>query len=100
MNMEKENYNQFLSEHNAAQISQLDKAGIIEFVKAFMDDRTISTISELDREVLGISPDWTEVASFVEKAFFSKTRLRCAIVSGESPFLECMSADRLEYYLD
>ena len=99
MNMEKENYNQFLSEHNAAQISQLDKAGIIEFVKAFMDDRTISTISELDREVLGISPDWSEVASFVEKAFYSNRKLLCSVVTGESPRLEYMSADRLEYYL-
>lgn len=97
--MEKDKYNQFLSEHNAAKISQLDKAGLIEFAKAFMDERTISTICELDREVWGISPDWTEVALFVEKSFYSNRKLLCSVVTGESPRLEYMSADRLDYYL-
>lgn len=97
--MKQENYNQFLSNHNVDKISQLDKDGTIEFAKTFMDEATIYTIDELDEEIFGIPPDWTEVANWVEKAFLSNKSLLCSIVIGESPILKYMSSDRLEYSL-
>lgn len=82
--MANEDYKAFLPAHGASRVSELDKEGLLTFAEAYMDEVSSTSISRLIREVDGITPDWKEVASWVEKAFMENKRFRYSVIEAES----------------
>ena len=82
--MANEDYKAFLTAHGASRVSELNKEDLLAFAEAYMDEVSSTCISCLIREVDGITPDWKEVATWVEKAFAENKRFRYSVIEAES----------------
>ncbi len=95
----------YLRSHNATKVSELNVQDLIEFVNLFMDKGSYNCLTRLQRETLGITPDWTEISRWVEKAYESGKQFRYGLIMGEDVITEETvrtmesTGDRLEYYL-
>ena len=98
--MEVTDYKSFLSSRGVTKISELEKEDLLAFAKTYMDDISAREVRGLIDEVTGITPDWDEVASWIEKAFLSNKKFVSAPIYAESFDPELLtSGSRLEYRL-
>ena len=103
--MEHSKQYEYLRSHNATRVSELSVQDLTEFVNLFMDKGSSVCMRDLQREVFGISPDWTEVSKWVEKAYESGRQFRYELIMGEDVITEETvrtresTRDRLEYHL-
>ncbi len=96
--MDTQDYKSFLSSRKVERISELEKEDLLAFAKVYMNDVSSTSISRLMQEVDGITPDWKEVASWVERAFAENKRFYYGVIDAESFDPKYISSSqKLEY---
>lgn len=97
--MRNDDYKKYLASKNASSIKELDEKGLVDFASKFLDKMSNHYLLDLCKRPFGFEPDWSEVASFVERAFLNDKSFAYAFATGEALSYEKSSTPHFKYFV-